>query len=172
MVGGEAISFTHLEPFQFSVNTQLRPGGARIDVRFSNHCFSEAYQPTRHQGAVTDIWDRGQRRVFSPARYDLSLGLRAIIEALPSSPIYLTPEANFVRIMRAGSNGPDEYRVYVNARRGAAAHGCDVLLFVESDYAREAGKAMLGPAQLTKVRFALLVDKIIRGEKLRFHHKK
>ncbi len=173
LVGGAPIGFDHLEPFQFAMVTEARPKGALIDVRFSNHCFSEAYDAARHSDPVVDVWDRGQRRVFDQLRYDLSFGLRDIIEGLPNAPVYQTPEANFVRILAPGANGPDEYRVYFNAKRGGGGRGdCDVSLFVESAYPPDFAKQVLKPAQMTKVRFAILVDKTFRGEKLRFQYKR
>jgi hypothetical protein len=170
LVAGVPVNFDHLVPFQFLVMTKARPGGAIIDVRFSNHCFSDAYNAENHVGPAVDVWDRGLRRVFSQHRYDLSLGLRNIVEALPTSTIFLTPEANFVRVVPAGYNGIGEYRVYFNARHGRAAS--DVSVYIESAYSPDFSKPMLKPSQMTKVRFAVLVDKTIRGEKIRFQHKR
>ena len=170
LVAGAPINFNHLEPFQFLVATEARPGGARIDVRFSNHCFSETYNPATHSGSIVDVWDRGLRRVFSRQRYDLSLGLRGIVEALPTSPIFLTPEANFVRVITAGNKGISEYRVYFNAKHGR--DGSDVSLFIESAYPPDFSKQVLKPSQMTKVRFSVLVDKTIRGEKIKFQYKR
>jgi hypothetical protein len=171
MVGGAPVGFAHLEPLQFTMETEVRPKGAVIDVRFSNHCFSEGYDPELHPDPV-DVWDRGQRRAFDQGRYELSLGLPAIIAGLPTAVVYLTPEANFVRIMAPGANGDDEYRVYFNVKRGGRQPACDVSLFVESGYSPVGAKQILKPAQMTKVRFAILVDKTLRGEKLRFQYKR
>lgn len=171
MVAGASISFAHLEPFQFTVCTQDRPNGAVIDVRFSNHCFSETYDAQRHLDPV-DVWDGQKRRAFDEARYRFSFSLPAIVAALPTSPIYLTPEANFVRIVAPDAAGNDrEYRVFFNAKRGGGISGIDMSLFVESAYAPDPGRA-LQPRQMTKVRFALLVDKIVRGERPRFQYKR
>jgi len=169
MVGGAPVGFAHLEPFQMSVVTEGRPGGAVIDVRFSNHCFSEGYDAALHANPV-DVWDRGRRRVFDQARYDLSLGLPAILAALANSHVYQTPEANFVRIATLdGAAG--EYRVYFNLRRAPVGSGHDLSLFVESAYRPDLAMA-LKPARMTKVRFKLLADKVLRGESLRFHQKR
>ena len=170
LVAGAPVNFSHLEPFEFLVTTEARPGGATVDVRFSNHCFSDAYNAAIHAAPIADVWDRGQRRVFCPQRYDLSLGLRNIIEALPASPVFLTPEANFVRILMPGDNGIGEYRVYFNAKRGR--DGSDVSLFIESAYTPDFSKQVLKPTQMTKVRFSVLVDKTIRGEKIKFQYKR
>ena len=170
LVAGAPVSFDHLEPFQFLLTTEARPGGATIDVRFSNHCFSETYNAAIHGGPIVDVWDRGRRRVFSQQRYDLSLGLRDIVEALPTSTIFLTPEANFVRIKTADNNGMGEYRVYFNAKHGRESS--DVSLFIESAYPSDFSKQVLKPSQMTKVRFSVLIDKTIRGEKIKFQYKR
>jgi hypothetical protein len=170
LVGESLIDLTHLEPFQFAMPTTARPKGAVIDVRFSNHCYSDAYDPERHPDDI-DVWDRGQRRAFDQGRYDLSLGLRAAIRELPASIVYHTPEANFVRIVAPG-NEALEYRIYFNVRQGGGVADADVSLFVESAYHPDERKQALKRAQMTKVKFTLLVDKAIRGEKLRFHYKR
>ena len=49
-VAGQTLAFDHLEPFVLEMATQSRPNGVKIDVRFSNHCFSETFdaaQPFR-----------------------------------------------------------------------------------------------------------------------------
>ena len=172
LVAGAFVEFAHLEPFQFMVVTEARPGGATIDVRFSNHCFSEAYDENHHTGPIVDVWDRGQRRIFSQDRYDLSLDLKGIVETFATGPVFQTPEANFVRVVAPGKNGPAEYRVYFNAKRGGGQGVSDVSLFIESAYAPNPAKQVLSTARMTKVRFAVLVDKTIRGEKLRFQYKR
>jgi len=170
LVAGQTIDFAHLEPFQFTIATTARPKGAVVDVRFSNHCFSDAYDPARHPNPV-DVWDRGQRRAFDQSRYDLSRGLKPIIEALPAASVFQTPEANFVRIVPPGDDA-QEYRIYFNVKRGGGAVDADVSLFVESAYYPDGRKPLLKPSQMTKVKFALLVDKTVRGEKLRFQYRR
>lgn len=168
-IGGLSVDFAHLEPFAMTFMTQARPGGAEAFVRFSNHCFSEAYDAALHLDPV-DVWDRGRRRVFDQGRYDRSLDLPAILAALPGSHVHQTPEANFVRIVPPGGDG-GEYRIYFNLRSAPAGSPHDLSLFVESAYCPDPAKA-LNAARMTKVRFNLLADKVLRGEKPRFHHKR
>ena len=170
LVSGVRVDFAHLEPFKFSVPTAARPNGARIEVRFSNHCFSESYDTAKHVSSV-DVWDGHRRRVFDEARYALSLGLRGIIEALPMSSVFQTPEANFVWILAPESNGLAEYRIYFNVKRDSGPGAADLRLFVESAYAPDPTTA-LKASRMTRVRFALLIDKVVRGEKLRFQYKR
>lgn len=171
IVAGERVDFAHLEPFKFIVSTKHRPDGVVIGVRFSNHCFSDKFHATRHSTEATVVWDRQQRRVFSHSRYGQSFRLRDIIEGLPTADVFYTPEANFVRIVSAGAEGTLEYRVYFRVKKDPGEE-CDVKLFVESAYSPEDGKRKQTPMHMTRVRFALLIDKTLRGEALKFHYKK
>lgn len=169
-VGGASVGFAHLEPFQLSMTTQARPEGLVLDVRFSNHCFSEAYDPALHQSSV-DVWDRGVRRVFCPVRYQFSKALPNIVQGLPQAHVFMTPESNYVRISTRNDGGTGEYRMFFNVKRAAMGQGHDIKLFVESAYAPEPNQA-LSPGQMTRVRFAVLIDKTIKGERVKFHHKR
>lgn len=153
------------------VPTDSKPDGVRIDVVFSNHCFSEAFDPAAHPGAVVEVWDGRMRRVFDQVRYDLSIALPGIVQSLPTSPVYRTPEANFVRITAPASGAPGvDYRMYFRLKKeGGSGH--DLKLRVESAYSPTPGQA-LAPSTMTKVRFRVLVDKTFRGERISFHQKR
>lgn len=172
VVAGETVSFAHLEPMSLLVPTETKPAGVRIDVVFSNHCFSESFDPALHTGTVVDVWDGQVRRIFERVRYDLSLGLPAIVRGLPDAQVFLTPEANYVRIILpapAGAPGAD-YRMFFRLKREASATA-DLKLRVESAYSPTAGQA-LAAARMTKIRFKVLVDKTLRGERIGFHYKR
>lgn len=170
-IDGMRVDFAHLQPFRFTVLTKHRPDGVVIGVRYSNHCFTEIFHPSRHRPDMPVVWDRQQMRVFSQSRYDQSFRLRHIIEGWPASDVFYTPEANFVRIEPPGATEASEYRVYFRVRRDRSDE-CDVKLFVESAYCPEPTKRSLTKAQMTRVRFAVLIDKTTRGEALNFHYKK
>lgn len=155
------LDFSHLEPLELICVTESRPGGARISVRFSNHCFSEAHDAEKHAGQVV-IADGGKQRAFCPVRYKLSLGLPDLVKALPESHVYLTPEANFVRVQIAEEG---EYRMYFNIRK-AGADGFDLRMYVESAYRPD--EDVLATHRMQKVRFKVLVDKLLKNEKVKF----
>ncbi|MBJ7483514.1 hypothetical protein [Brevundimonas sp.] len=169
-IAGEILAFDHLEPFVLEMVTQSRPNGVKIDVRFSNHCFSEAFDAARHGDDRVQVWDGPRQRVFCPIRYGLSLALPHIMDGLPTAHIYQTPEANFLRIGARSDGGAGDYRVFFRVRRNAEA-GVDLRLFVESAYSPEPGQA-LAIAHMSKVRFSVLIDKTLKGEKLKFHGKR
>lgn len=66
--------------------------------------------------------------------------------------------------------GVGDYRASFRIRRNGDAD-VDLKLFVESAYSSEGGKG-LAVAHMSKVRFAVLVDKTLKGEKLKFHRKR
>lgn len=170
-VGRDTATFAHLEPMTLVVSTDTKPSGVRIDVVFSNHCFSDTFDPDVHTGAVVDVWDGQRRRVFDQLRYDLSLALPGIVRDLPTSPVFRTPEANFVRIAAppAGIPGTD-YRMFFRLKRERAQQ-FDLKMRVESAYSPSPAEALSASA-MTKVRFRVLVDKTFRGEPISFHQKR
>lgn len=169
-VAGAAIAFSHLEPFTLEMVTQGRPQGLKIGVRFSNHVFTEAFDPTRHDGQAVEVMDATRRRVFCPIRYGLSQALPLIIKGLPKAHVYQTPEANFLRIGVRSDGGAGDYRMFFRVKRHRE-DGADLTLFVESAYSPDPGQAR-AIAHMSKVRFAVLVDKTLKGEKLKFHRKR
>jgi hypothetical protein len=170
-VAGQEIAFDHLEPFSLVVPTATKAAGVRIDVVFSNHCFSETFAAQVHLGGEVDVWDRDKRRVFDQVRYNLSKALPGIIQGLPTSAVFLTPEANFVRITMPGGMAGADYRMFFRIIKADKGSGCDLRLRVESAYSPTIGQAV--PAHdMTKIRFVVLVDKTLRGEKVRRQYKR
>jgi len=54
-VAGQEIAFDHLEPFSLVVPTAATATGVRIDVVFSNHCFSETFNAQVHLGGQVAV---------------------------------------------------------------------------------------------------------------------
>ena len=171
IVAGQKITFDHLEPFSLVVPTATKAAGVRIDVVFSNHCFSKTFDARVHLGGEVDVWDRHKRRVFDRMRYDLSKALPEIVQGLPSSAVFLTPESNFVRITMPGGIAGADYRMFFRITKAEKGSGCDLRLRMESAYSPTIGQAV--PARdMTKIRFVVLVDKTLRGEKVRRQYKR
>ncbi len=47
-IRGQVYDLAHLDSFQFEVSSTKVPRPLRINVRFTNYCFSEAFDATRH----------------------------------------------------------------------------------------------------------------------------
>ena len=71
-VAGQTLAFDHLEPFVLEMATQSRPNGVKIDVRFSNHCFSETFDAARHDHRIGETVRARfrQQGLFQPRRGD------------------------------------------------------------------------------------------------------
>jgi len=161
---GEAVDLTHLDEFTMTVVTQGRPAGAAVRVRFSNHCYSERFDEVLHADRPV-VMDHKNKRAFCPIRHAMSKQLPDLVRGLPESHVYMTPEANYVKIALAQGV---EYRVYFNLRR--AGGGIDLNLFVESAYAPD--DDALAAAKMQRVRFKVLVDMVLAGKKLKFNHRR
>jgi hypothetical protein len=162
VVDGKRLDFGHLEPFEFPCATAERPQGAIIGVRFSNHCFTETYDPQKHEGRPIHM-DGNRQRAFCPVRFSLSVQLPELVRALPEGHVFMTPETNYVRVEL---DDGIEYRMFFNMRRAANGDGHDIRMYVESAYRPDAGA--LSTSRMQKVRFKVAVDKLLRNEKLRF----
>jgi hypothetical protein len=140
IIDGHGYEFIHLEPFVFS-SEDLRQSlllTYTINVRFSNHCFSEKFDPARHTEAMV-VWDGSRKRGFEPERHTLSSRLPDIVRALPTRKVYQTGERrNHVayEILEEMPNGKI-YRIFLNLRTAgmdSVRMGCNLDLFVESAY--------------------------------------
>ena len=162
VVGKESVVFDHLASFSFSFDTPVRKG-VRCVVQFTTHCYSDKFDPGRHPENVVVPDERGVLRCFDQDRYDLSKGLEALIRNLPGNKVHQTPESNFAIITMQDGR---EYRVYFNIRR---LRKKELRLYVESAYAPDAESFKVLPATVyQKVRFVILVDKVLSNEPLIF----
>jgi len=104
-------------------------------------------------------------------RCDLSKALPEIIQGLPTSAVFLTPESNFVRITMPGATAETDYRMFFRLTTADKGSGCDLWLRVESAYSPTIGQAV--PARdMTEIRFVMLVDKTLRGGTVRRQYKR
>lgn len=159
-VDGGLIDLSHLEPFELSV----MPAGAfeavTISVRFHDHCFTETYDPERHDGfVVTSQASRHERRAFNPERYRLSRFLPEIIGEIETKRIASTREGNMVRVTLTDGR---IYPVFFTLRRENARR---LSMFVVSAYAWTRHDR---PATTGEMTFRVAVAKVLKGEKPRF----
>ena len=89
---GQVYDLSHLDPFQFEASSAKVPRPLRINVRFTTHCFSQAFDPARHPTDEPPIMDGQRRRAFCPDRYALSPRLPTLIRGLanPSARVHET----------------------------------------------------------------------------------
>lgn len=167
VIDGIAIDLAHLEPLVMPCPTPGQPATCRINVRYSNHCFTEAFDPDRHDPARLVV-DHKRPRAFDPSRYELSKRLPAMIGALPGARVHQTPERRNYLYFTALSELPGtEYQMFFTVKKARADASHHVELFVESAYS-----AAIGSGARVKrpnaIRFSVLALKTCRGEPIRF----
>lgn len=161
-IDGKTVDLAHLEPLSLAFAVMRLDGRMiTIDVKFSNHCYTEAFVPDRHDPAHV-VMDRGQKRAFDPLRHDLSRYLPDIVRSLPERSVHITrPGRNYVymaQVAVANSN----YPMFFHLRRGGDRH--DLTMVVESAYPVRDRRAILRGT--VKVSFAVLCAKTFRGEEV------
>jgi len=170
-IDGAAIDLMHLEPRHLSCPIKERAEGLEINVRFSNHCFTEAFDPASH-GQDLIVMDHLRPRAFDRRRYELSRHLPAMVAALPGATVHQTPERrNFlycVTLPEPVQPGPEAdgiYQMFFTLRKAAKASRQQLDLFVESAYA---GPGTVRVKRPNAIRFAVLAWKVYKGEAIRF----
>ena len=174
LIRGLAYDLAHLDPFRFDVSSNKVPRPLRINVRFTNHCFSEAFDPTKHPGDEPVVQDGQRRRAFCPDRYNLSQRLPALIRGLadPATRVYETAARRnwmYAAIIEAPVVGT-RYQVFFELRRTTPERRRlqDLDMVVESAYPADPNRPepnILGP-----VRFALLAGALYLGKVVTTRH--
>lgn len=164
-IDGQAIDLAHLEPLSLAFEVERLEGRTiAIDVKFSNHCYTEVFAPDRHDPAYI-VMDRGQRRVFDPRRHELSRHLPEIVRFLPGRSVHITrPGRNYVYVAQIEMAGSD-YAMFFHLKRNGGRH--DLAMMVESAYPLTDRQAVLRGT--VKVSFAVLCAKTFRGEQVTSH---
>ena len=160
---------SHLHAFRFEAMSVKVPRPLRINVRFTNHCFSEVFDPAKHLAEEPVIMDGRRRRVFCPDRYALSLRLPGLIRALadPGAYVHETVErrnwmyAAVVEIPVATSR----YQIFFELRRTIPDRRRlqDLDMVVESAYPADPARPQ--PNILGRVRFLLLAGSLYVGKR-------
>lgn len=168
VIENKLYTFSHLEPFVFSFDDPRQKQSIiySLNVRFTNHCFSQTFDPVHHTETMV-VGNGRQKRAFDPERYALSARLPDIVRALSTQRVYQTWERrNYVAYETLAELPAGEvYRVFLTletAGRESRRRGCNLDLFVESAYP---GKRLPG---ISTVRFTTLCYNILNGIPIRW----
>lgn len=141
----------------------------RINVKFSNHCFSHKKQENTDYPKEKELLDHGGRsRIFCPIRYQLSLALPQIVRSLnnPKCKVYETASRrNFNYSIEVDDpKGPYHLFFEVSKARGELAKMQDITLFVESAYHEDPEQTP--PILIGRIGFQVLCSNIYLGKKV------
>ena len=166
-VKGSALDLSYLSPFVFECSTpgEAKPEFLTVNVRYSNHVFSEAFDDAAHT-EDTAIWDHKRKRAFCQERYDLSFELPKLLRDLGNAKVHQTASRRNYLYFRALSQlAGRQYQIYFTLKKQRTRRS-DLDLFVESAYASDR------PAQIRRrpstIRFAMLALKVYRGQPVKF----
>jgi len=155
----------HLTPFALSCPCSDIGRDISIRVQFSNHCYTKSCDPElheQHEIVATDGKDR--HRVFCPNRYELSHGLRELIQELPTKKVHQTSKARNYLYVVPLEIGDNPYDIYFMQRMMYAND--DLRLTVESSYCRD-GK-LNSRNRPNSIRFPVLAYKVLKNQPIRF----
>lgn len=164
--GGGGPSIAHLAPLVIRCACPDIGRDLVIRVAFSNHCYSEKFDPERHDPEQIIVRDAGGRRVFCPVRHGLSYRLPEIVKRLPQEQVYQTAQRrNYVFAVPLAIEG-QVYEVFFVLQRAEKVPGIDLRLTVESAYPVDAPTPR--PRRPNAIRFKVLAYKVLRGQPVRF----
>ncbi|ELV7510824.1 TPA: hypothetical protein P2Q98_004519 [Aeromonas veronii] len=163
VIEGVTYEFSHLDPFTMRFVSNSAHRQLRVNVRFSNHCFSYSPIDGQERPAPLMLFDHNDReRIFCPTRYRLSLSLPDIVRSLnnPKCKVYQTAaRRNFNYSLQVDDpKGPYHLFFEISKSTGQAAQMQDLNMFVESAYHEEPiGKS---PDLLGKIGFHVLCTNV------------
>lgn len=133
---GMLYQFDHLEPMQMTL-TLNAAGTNTIDlhVSFGCHCFTEEFDPGWHRPDHRYTY-KGELRAFNPLRYECSLRLPQVIQAMQKGTIYHADESYTyaAHITLATVTGPQTYSIFFSLQKDKRVQIPALRLFVKSAY--------------------------------------
>ena len=167
-IRGQVYDLSHLNPFVFEASSSKVPRPLRINVRFTNHCFSEMFDPARHPHDEPFIMDGQRKRAFCPTRYALTPRLPELIRCLadPAAKVHQTAaRRNWMHaaIIEAPIVGT-RYQVFFELRKTVPERQRhqDLDMVVESAYPADPNRPE--PNILGRVSFLLLAGSLFIGK--------
>ncbi len=170
VAGSQVVDLAHLRPFVFEVLSEKVGRSLRVNVRFTNHCFTEGFDAGRHRAADIIIREGTRNRVFSPVRYDLSFRLSELIRGLADrrARVHQTSARRnwMYAVVLESPDVPYRYQIFFMLRRSPPERRAiqDLDLVVESAYLADQGRPE--PNVLGRVGFLLLAGQVYQGKKV------
>lgn len=180
IIDGNALDLSHLEPFLLECEVKNLDRILTIEVKYTNHCFTENFVDGKHDPA-RKIMDHKRPRAFDQTRYDLSFKLPDLVLGLPQTAVWQTPERNFMNFLVVQDGSGCHYPMFFRLKRAnktvylpdaddnlaaVFARTIHLELIVESAYPIQSAKELIDKS--SKVRFPILCAKVFQGQKVEF----
>lgn len=155
---GQSYTFEHLQPL--TLEPELTPtGGApvvvRISVQFGCHCFTEEFKDALHQDEHR-YSHLGELRAFDLTRYECSLRLPKIVNAMLGGMIYWSQESYtyVTKVTLPNAQGREQdYSLFFSLTKNQDSVRPALNMFVKSAYLRD----LAAPAGANRWRFGSLI---------------
>lgn len=133
---GTQYTFDHLDPFVANVALDSAvTKHVELHVTFGCHCFTETFESPPHQDHHRYTF-QGELRAFDVLRYECSLQLPAIVNAMFKGKIYRADGSltYVAHITLSSAPGAQAYSVFFSLDRDKSKPGPALKMFVKSGY--------------------------------------
>lgn len=155
---GTLYKFDHLDPVQMKLPLNAE-GTNNIDlhVTFGCHCFTEEFDAGQHRPDHRYTY-KGELRAFDVLRYECSLQLPQVMQAMQKGTIYNADESYTyaAHITLASIDGPQTYSVFFSLQKDKSLRTPALRMFVKSAYL----KPLVAKAGAQSWRFVSLAGQI------------
>jgi hypothetical protein len=166
IIDGRKFSTDHLAPMSIRCRCEDVDHNLSICVDFSNHCYTERFDVSRHDWTQIIVRDSGGARVFCQTRHGLSLRLPDIVRRLPEETVYQTTQKrNYVYAVPLDIAG-QLYEIFFMLQRADSDLVADLRMTIESAYPTDDPSPR--PKRPNGIRFKVLAFKVLRRQPVRF----
>lgn len=155
---GTLYKFGHLEPMQMKLPLSAE-GTNFIDmhVTFGCHCFTEEFDTAQHRPDHRYTY-KGELRAFNTLRYECSLQLPQLMQAMQKGTIYNADESYTyaAHITLASIAGSQTYSIFFSLQKDKSVQTPALRMFVKSAYF----KPLVAKANAQSWRFVSLAGQI------------
>jgi len=155
---GTLYKFDHLDPMQ--VKLPLNAEGTNtidLHITFGCHCFTEEFDADQHRPDHRYTY-KGELRAFNTLRYECSLQLPQVMQAMQKGTIYNADESYTyaAHITLESAAGPQTYSVFFSLQKDKGVQTPALRMFVKSAYL----KPLVAKAGAQSWRFVSLAGQI------------
>lgn len=155
---GTLYKFDHLDPLQMKLPLNAE-GTNTIDlhITFGCHCFTEEFDADQHRPDHRYAY-KGELRAFNTLRYECSLQLPQVMQAMQKGTIYNADESYTyaAHITLESVTGPQTYSVFFSLQKDKSVEIPALRMFVKSAYL----KPLVAKAGAQSWRFVSLAGQI------------
>lgn len=155
---GHIYTFDHLHTRELTIELKppAGPVEAKVQVLFGCHCFTEAFDDTKH-GDHHRYTHRDEVRAFDLQRYACSLQLPALVDAMTQGKVYQSAQSYtyVTQIQLPQASGHSSYSLFFSLEKksDSTVEAPSATMFIKSAYMRD----LAAPKNAPSWRYSALV---------------